>query len=103
MVDPFASATNRPSIPPMCTSGTDMIDTEGIGSTSGANAVIRGATMPWVSGTALGVPVVPLVNNTTASSPGAGSVRFAIVPGACDQGSPEPNTGSIPASAATAA
>ena len=74
MVDPFANATNNPSIPPMCTRGTDMIDTEGMGSTSGANAAIRGATTPWVSGTAFGVPVVPLVNSTTASSPAAGSV-----------------------------
>ena len=80
VVDPFASATNRPSIPPMCTRGTDMMDTEGIGSTSGANAVIRGPTTPWVRGTALGVPVVPLVNSTTASSPAAGSVRAGGAP-----------------------
>ena len=60
-------------MPPMCTKGTHMSDTDGTVSTAGAKAATFGPNSPWVRATALGVPVVPLVNSTTASSLGAGT------------------------------
>ena len=58
----------------MWTIGTHINETDGAtaGSKGGAKAAMRGPSRPWVKGTALGVPVVPLVNRTTASSSGPG-------------------------------
>jgi hypothetical protein len=53
-----------------------MIETAGTGSTDGAKEATRGAMAPWARGTTLGVPVVPLVKRTTASSVGAGRFRL---------------------------
>ena len=103
MVEPRPNATSNPNIPPMCTRGTHSIETAGTGSTDGAKDATRGPMAPCVSGTTLGVPVVPLVKSTTASSPGAGSLVLAPSPGGAVNRAAGPSTGSRPDAAAAAA
>ena len=71
VVRPDCNAPSRPSDPPTWKIGTHIMPT--MGGSSGSNGAViidskRWESVRWLIGIALGSPVVPLVNSTSASS-----------------------------------